>query len=314
MQKLRTYTMSGYSRLVGDIIENGERVDGTLEVRGFAFKMKDPRARVVKSKARKINFPFAILEWLDTTLGYDDIEPYTFFIKHYSRFSKDDESLDGAYGPRIASGDQLRQVIKLLQQNPQSRRAVVTINNGAIDLIDPMYALNTPCTLNLQYMIRNNRLHATTFMRSNDVHLGIPYDVFNFTMIQEFLAVQLGVPIGDYIHFSASTHAYESFRPQMDAVVSAGRDFSESMYRMPIDTKFYDLEKTREYIMTIVSGGDPVATAIAARESRLAKYWSNLIYSTASWALRKKDPVSAEHMAVRITSPLIRKVTRNWLQ
>ena len=49
----------------------------------------------------------------------------------------------------------------------------------------------------------------TTYMRSNDIWMGFPYDVFQFTAMQILLSMQLGVELGTYTHISGSLHLYE---------------------------------------------------------------------------------------------------------
>ena len=58
--------------------------------------------------------------------------------------------------------------------------------------------------------LRENRLQLLTTMRSNDAWLGLPHDIFCFTMIQELVARSLGVELGDYMHFAGSLHLYAS--------------------------------------------------------------------------------------------------------
>ena len=42
-------------------------------------------------------------------------------------------------------------------------------------------------------MIRSGQMDMITYMRSNDVFLGLPHDIFAFTMIQEIMARTLSV-------------------------------------------------------------------------------------------------------------------------
>ena len=49
----------------------------------------------------------------------------------------------------------------------------------------------------------------TVYMRSNDIWMGLPYDVFSFTCMQILLAFKLGVGIGTYTHHAASLHLYK---------------------------------------------------------------------------------------------------------
>jgi thymidylate synthase len=65
------------------------------------------------------------------------------------------------------------------------------------------------CAITLQFLIRDDAVHAVVYMRSNDVILGLPYDVFLFTMLQEIISTQLGLKLGQYHHFCGSLHLYD---------------------------------------------------------------------------------------------------------
>ena len=67
-------------------------------------------------------------------------------------------------------------------------------------------------------------------MRSNDVYLGLPHDVFSFTMIQEIVARLLGVEMGDYTHFAGSLHLYDEHAD--DAACLLDRDGSNRRGRI----------------------------------------------------------------------------------
>lgn len=110
----------------------------------------------------------------------------------------------GAYGPRLA--DRLRSVVDLLRDDPSSRRAVATIWEPR----DLTHDGDRPCTLTLQFMIRDGKLDLHVNMRSQDVWLGLTYDAFMFSQIQDTLAGMLDVPIGQYVHHVASLHLYET--------------------------------------------------------------------------------------------------------
>ena len=68
---------------------------------------------------------------------------------------------------------------------------------------------DVPCTCTLQFLVREDRLHLVTNMRSNDIILGLTHDVFCFTMLQEILARQLGFGLGSYSHIVGSLHLYD---------------------------------------------------------------------------------------------------------
>ncbi len=71
-----------------------------------------------------------------------------------------------------------------------------------------------PCTLALQFLIRNDSLHLTTYMRSNDLLFGFTYDQAIFTLFQEKMLLELKefyptLEMGTYTHVVTSLHAYE---------------------------------------------------------------------------------------------------------
>jgi thymidylate synthase len=90
---------------------------------------------------------------------------------------------------------------------------VVTIYDGPRDLLatsDGVHAVrDIPCTLSLQFMwTEGERLGLRVSMRSNDVWLGLPYDLFQFTALQCAMADALGVEPGPYVHTVGSLHLY----------------------------------------------------------------------------------------------------------
>jgi len=58
-------------------------------------------------------------------------------------------------------------------------------------------------------MIRNDKLVLVVYMRSNDAFLGLPHDMFCFTMLQEIIARTLKVDVGVYKHAVGSLHLYQ---------------------------------------------------------------------------------------------------------
>lgn len=117
----------------------------------------------------------------------------------------------GAYGQRVYG--QLSKVESLLADDPYTRQAVVSIYDGRSDLRASMDGRapirDTPCTLSLQFMWQEARLGLRVSMRSNDVWLGLPYDLFQFTSLQMAMADALGVELGSYVHTVGSLHLYE---------------------------------------------------------------------------------------------------------
>lgn len=167
----------------------------------------NPRKSLCQSTIRKASIDYSIGELLWYLSGSNkltDIAPYS---KAWERLSDDGEVVNSAYGYRIRYGfgfDQWQFCVDTLRNDPYSRQAVIHIK-------DPSNkpSKDVPCTLNLQYSIRDGKLYATTMMRSNDLWLGVPYDYFVFMSLQTKMAMELGVELGTYTHFASSLHMYE---------------------------------------------------------------------------------------------------------
>lgn len=124
--------------------------------------------------------------------------------KVFERFSNGG-IFHGAYGQRMYG--RLHPLVQLLKKDPETRQAVLTIYNSATDL--NVNVNDVPCTLSIQFFIRENKLCARTSMRSNDVWLGLPYDLIQFIALQGAVAKALGVPMGWYSHSVGSMHLYK---------------------------------------------------------------------------------------------------------
>lgn len=118
---------------------------------------------------------------------------------------QDDGIFWGAYGQRIYG--QLAGVVRALQEDLDTRQAVVTIFDGHRDPGRPVKDI--PCTIALQFLFRDGRLILRTMMRSNDVWLGLPYDIIQFCALQGAVAAALDVPMGPYLHTATSMHLYD---------------------------------------------------------------------------------------------------------
>jgi thymidylate synthase len=70
-------------------------------------------------------------------------------------------------------------------------------------------------------------------MRSNDAYLGLPHDIFAFTMLQEIMARSLGVDLGTYKHAVGSLHLYRQHRRAARAFLREGWQETISMPAMP---------------------------------------------------------------------------------
>lgn len=165
--------------------------------------LRYPQYNVLKSPGRKLNYQFSVAEWLWIMLGYNAAEVILPYNKNLAEFQNElTGTFDGAYGPHVVM--QLPYVLQKLQEDPDTRQAIISLWQPR-----PRASKDIPCTISLQFILRNDQLHMVATMRSNDAWLGMPYDIFNFTQIQNYVAALLDVGMGEYHHVVGSLHLYE---------------------------------------------------------------------------------------------------------
>ena len=215
-----------WTHTVRNLLVNGKELDSrngrVKEIIGYTAVLNNVHSTFLLNGRRKLSASYACAEFLWYLNSDPSVEMICAYAPSYSRFA-DDGIAYGAYGHRAFSNLQGRDksncakyrsqyelVIDHLRTNLDSRQAVVTLWE-ANDLTHACAKdrKDLPCTLSLQFLIRGGELHLITTMRSNDAWLGLPYDVFAFTCIQQLVAGTLNVRCGTYTHQVGSEHLYE---------------------------------------------------------------------------------------------------------
>lgn len=189
-----------------DVFNVNPRGKVTKELPAVQIVLTNPRSRLVYLPERKFSIVYATIESLLFALKEDKLKYFTAFNSKMGLFSDDGMTMHGAYGYRIAKG--LQTIVDKLRKDKDTRQAVLTIYNYECDLLN-YSGRDVPCTIALQFMLRDNQLQLIVTMRSNDAILGMPYDIYNFTNIQEVIANSLGVNVGTYVHQVGSLHVYQ---------------------------------------------------------------------------------------------------------
>lgn len=199
---------TAYVSLLSRILDDGERARPrgmeVLELRPAALRLTGTlRDRWLTLPGRRVSHALGVLEGLQLVGGFSVPEGLVHVAPQYERFTNPATGrLDGAYGPRLRG--QVDYVVRLLRQDRDSRQAVAAIYGRR----DHRASNDVPCTVALQFLLRGGRLELVAFMRSNDAWLGVPYDVIQFSMLQEAVARSLGAEVGVYTHVAASMHLY----------------------------------------------------------------------------------------------------------
>ncbi|MFM9615810.1 thymidylate synthase [Streptomyces niveiscabiei] len=204
------------------LARNGEKTSPrsmpTREVLDVHMLLTRPRARLLHAPpARVLNPAFAVAETVWHLSGSD--APWIFDYNTRLHQYADDGVLRGAYGPRMRNWDgkvdQLRRVVDILREDPDSRRAVIQLYDPVQDAFGHK---DVPCTLGFRFHLRDGRLHMSTTMRGQDVWIGMPYDLFFFTVLHELVAGWLDADLGPYHHHVGSLHLYDRDLDHADAL------------------------------------------------------------------------------------------------
>ncbi|WP_417093842.1 thymidylate synthase [Eubacterium sp.] len=192
--------------------ESIESRDGqvTAEVINAITVIDDPTKNIMNNDIRKLSLRYAIGEMLWYLSGNPELKAIQHYTKAWDRMSDDGETVNSNYGYIIKEAynfNQYEYCKQLLIKDKNSRQAIIHIKVPKNTLEQPTKDLN--CTVCLQFLIRENKLYCTTYMRSNDLWLGFPYDIFQFTCIQVRMAMELGLEIGSYTHIAGSLHMYK---------------------------------------------------------------------------------------------------------
>jgi len=243
----------------------------------------NPSDRYVTIPERKWNkvLPFAESLWL--ALGLNDLDALPgAYVKNLYNFSDNGRTWRAGYGPRMRgftgldrdydvsdvnekycfSGhvrhtDQLKFVIDTLKKDPNSRQALITIHDPAKDCFDVDNTLkitkDQPCTRSIHFQITpSGKLDCIVDLRSNDVLWGFSaVNVFNFTMMQEYVANILGVEVGNYYHKADNFHYYDNMADRVGELAYLNPAPYGTFEKFQYSDKFVSLEDFDEQILKL---------------------------------------------------------------
>lgn len=102
--------------------------------------------------------------------------------------------------------DQIKNVLQMIEKNPDSRRLIVTAWNPA--LVDEM-AL-PPCHCLFQFYVANGKLSCQLYQRSADIFLGVPFNIASYALLTMMVAQVCGLKLGEFVHTLGDAHLYSN--------------------------------------------------------------------------------------------------------
>lgn len=283
--------------VIEEILSRGETIHPTkgdaLEITGVLLEISDPRARLSRTETRGRIFS-GLGELLWYLSGSNEVDFVAYYVgKKYDELAEDGKVF-GGYGPRLLSWtgshswkgvDQISNVTKILKTKKDSRNAVIQLFDST-DLAAKHK--DVPCTCTLQFMLRDGKLHLFTNMRSNDIHLGLPHDVFCFTMLQEIIANSVGADMGFYKHAVGSMHLYVKDKGPAKRFLREGFQRTAAvMQPMPKGDPWPEIAHVLAAEAAIRTG-----RSTAASTTGMDPYWADLVRLLEVFAAKRRKDIA----------------------
>jgi len=100
--------------------------------------------------------------------------------------------------------DQLAEAIKLIKENPSSRRIIINAwNPGELEQM----AL-PPCHTFFQFFVADNKLSLQMYQRSCDMFLGVPFNIASYSLLLHMIAEVTDLEPHEFVHTLGDCHIY----------------------------------------------------------------------------------------------------------
>lgn len=303
------------------VYDQGSRAGPTREILHVGFSVADPRQRWVVSREPPLNLAFALAEVVWIMAGRRDLAFLEFWNSKYPEFAGPGPDLHGAYGYRLRRHlgiDQLERAFHALSNNVATRQVVLQIWDSRIDMParnGSPASCDIPCNVVAMPKIRDGKLEWLQVIRSNDMVLGVPYNIVQFTSMQEVLAGWLGVECGSYNQVSDSLHVYDSHWNKLKVsrvlpTVAPNHDSLALPWQESVAT-FRELEQRVERMMD--SATQPDALERLADWGDAPEAYRNIAAVLTAEALRRRrHTVSAARAISCCTNPAYLQLWSRW--
>ena len=221
--------MRQYLDLMRHVLRNGsEKNDrtGTGTRSTFGYQMRfDLAEGFPLCTTKKLHLRSIIYELLwflrgDTNVAYLNQNG----VSIWDEWADADGDLGPVYGRQwrswpTANGqsiDQLGELVEQIQNNPDSRRLLISAWNVAQI---PQMAL-APCHALFQFYVSDGRLSCQLYQRSADIFLGVPFNIASYALLTHMLAQVTNLKAGEFIHTFGDAHLYNNHLQEAELQLS----------------------------------------------------------------------------------------------
>lgn len=219
-------TREAYLCALGDVFflpeyRSAPRGQAIKETTNYGFTVKRPTSDPIKTfdeERNKVIADYTMKEMALYNSCTNRLEDFEKASSFWRKIANEDGTINSAYGYLIWKKESCPEGMtpwywakRSLQVDKDSRQAFVRFS-----LPIHQYTENKDqvCTMHGNFLIRNNELHLTVVMRSNDLVLGLVYDLPWFCSLLDKMVVELkptypDLVKGTYTHIAHSMHIYD---------------------------------------------------------------------------------------------------------
>ncbi|MDG1524823.1 MAG: thymidylate synthase [Candidatus Thalassarchaeaceae archaeon] len=212
-------------RILDEGVQRGDRTGtGTLSVFGHQMRF-DLSQGFPAVTTKKLHWPSIIHELLwflsgDTNVRYLQENK----VRIWNEWADENGDLGPVYGKQWRKWeakdgqiiDQITQAIDLINNNPSSRRILVSAWN--VGELEDMALM--PCHAFFQFYVADGKLSCQLYQRSADVFLGVPFNIASYALLTHMMAQVCNLDVGDFIHTIGDAHLYLNHLEQAKEQVS----------------------------------------------------------------------------------------------
>jgi hypothetical protein len=285
-----------------------EFAKATRERLNYSFTLASPLDRL----SPKLGLHVAVARFVWMMASNNRLADIAFYEPKVLRYTDDQLTVPGSdYGMRLLQPEpglnQVAGAIERLRKDPDTRRAALTIFQPA----DAVRTSNDiPCAFGMMLHGREGRLDATMLMRSNNATTLLPFNIFEFSLLMETIAVEAGLKLGQFHYFAGSMHVFEREVARAQSIVSAQPAAIAKMGSMPTTPRPLDqitvlaqLEAELRHESAAINAGTAQEWCDKFRE-RLHPYWAQFGYLLLSSIAAKVDQSTLEVVVSQFSSEL----------
>jgi thymidylate synthase len=209
--------MKQYLELLDHVIKTGVKKEdrtGTGTISSFGYQMRfnlqDGFPLLTTKKLHLKSIIHELLWFLngDTNIKYLNDNN----VKIWDEWANENGDLGNIYGyqwrswpaPNGESVDQISQIIDSINNNPDSRRHIVSAWNVG----DIKNMALPPCHILFQFYVADGKLSCQLYQRSADIFLGVPFNIASYAILLKMVAQATGLEAYEFVHTLGDAHIY----------------------------------------------------------------------------------------------------------